>query len=192
MRLAARRPELVRALILFETAGIRSLSRSATVFLGLSSLVRPAKKVARLRRRVARTPRLRRLVFGYWGAADPTTMPAEAVLGWLEGAAESTDTATAGRALLRDDPRFDLGDIACPALVVWGARDRLLPVADGFEFARRLRAPIRVVPGAGHLVIGERPTECAAILEQFLRGLDRVGQVDELPVDAELVGDPRR
>ena len=138
---------------------------------------------------MATTPRLRRLVFGYWGAADPTTMPAEAVLGWLQGAAEATDTATAGRALLRDDPRFGLGDISCPALVVWGARDRLLPVSDGFEFARRLRAPIRVVPGAGHLVIGERPAECAAILEDFL---DRVGEVDELPLDAKLVGDRRR
>jgi pimeloyl-ACP methyl ester carboxylesterase len=187
MRLATSRPDLVRALVLFETAGIRSLSRSTMVFLGLSGLVRPARKVARLRRRVAATPRLRRVVFGYWGAADPATMPAEAVLGWLEGAAEATDTATAGRALLRDDPRFDLDDIACPALVVWGARDRLLPVADGFEFARRLRAPIRVIPGAGHLLIGERPDDCLSILERFL---DRIGQVDELPLDAELVCNP--
>jgi pimeloyl-ACP methyl ester carboxylesterase len=187
MRLAAYRPDLARALVLFETAGIRSLSRSTTVFLILSSLVRPAKKVARLRRRVATTPRLRRAVFGYWGAADPTTMPAEAVLGWLEGAAEATDTATAGRALLRDDPRFELDAIGCPTLVVWGARDRLLPVADGFEFARRLRAPIRVVPGAGHLLIGERPEDCLAILDDFL---DRIGQVDKLPLDAELVGNP--
>ena len=188
MRLATSRPDLVRALVLFETAGIRSLSRSTMVFLGLSGLVRPAKKVARLRHRVAATPRLRRLVFGYWGAADPTLMPAEAVLGWLEGAAEATDTATAGRALLRDDPRFDLDAVVCPTLVVWGARDRLLPVADGFEFARRLRAPIRVVPGAGHLVIGERPEDCLAILDDFLH---RIGQVDELPLDAELVRDPR-
>jgi pimeloyl-ACP methyl ester carboxylesterase len=187
MRLAAAQPDLVRALVLFETAGIRSLSRSAAVFLVLSGLVRPAKKVARLRHRVAATPRLRRLVLGYLAAADPTLMPAEAVLGWLEGAAKATDTATAGRALLRDDPRFGLDDIVCPALVVWGARDRLLPVADGFEFARRLRAPIRVVPGAGHLVIGERPDDCLAILEDFL---NRVGQVDELPLEPELVRDP--
>jgi pimeloyl-ACP methyl ester carboxylesterase len=188
MRLAASRPDLVRGLILFETAGIRSLSRSAAIFLVLSGLVRPAKKVARLRHRVAATPRLRRLVFGYWGAADPTLMPAEAVLGWLAGAAEATDTATAGRALLRDDPRFDLDAVACPTLVVWGARDRLLPVEDGFEFARRLRAPIRVVPGAGHLVIGEQPEDCLAILDDFLDGIRKV---DELPLDAELVGDPR-
>jgi pimeloyl-ACP methyl ester carboxylesterase len=186
MRLAARRPDLVRALVLFETAGIRSLSRAAAVFLGLSGLVRPAKKVARLRHRVAATPRLRRLAFGYWGAADSTTMSAEAVLGWLEGAADATDTVTAGRALLRDDPRFDLADITCTTLVVWGARDRLLPVADGFEFARRLRAPIRVVPGAGHLLIGERPEDCLAILDGFL---NRVGQVDELPLESELVRD---
>lgn len=170
MRLAATRPDLVGSLVLFGTAGIKSLSRQAGVFLAVSSFLRPARKVARFRNRIAASSLLRRAVFGYWGAVDPAAMAPQAVLGWLEGAAAASDTATAARALLRDDPRGDLGEIRCPALVVWGARDRFLPVADGFEFARRLRAPVRVVPGAGHLLIGERPDECAAILEAFLDG----------------------
>ena len=29
----------------------------------------------------------------------------------------------------------------CPVLVLWGARDRQVPLEDGFEYARRLRAP---------------------------------------------------
>jgi pimeloyl-ACP methyl ester carboxylesterase len=46
-----------------------------------------------------------------------------------------------------------------------------VPLEDGFEYARRLRAPIRVVPAAGHLVIGEAPETCAQILEDFLRSV---------------------
>lgn len=168
LRLAARHPDLVSAVVLVESAGIVSATRSAEVFFGLSGAFRPARNAARFRLRIARSPALRRLVFGYWGADDPAALAPEAVLGLLDGAAQTTDTVTAARALLVDDPRVDLETVRCPALVVWGARDRLVPLSDGFEYARRLRAPIRVVPGAGHLVISERPEECAAILEEFL------------------------
>jgi len=88
-----------------------------------------------------------------------------------------------------DDPRQVLDRVRCPTLLVWGARDRLIPLEDGFEYARRLRAPIRVVPAAGHLVVGEQPEACAEILLEFL---DRVGEVDELPFEAELPGQLRR
>jgi pimeloyl-ACP methyl ester carboxylesterase len=52
--------------------------------------------------------------------------------------------------------------------VVWGARDRLIPLEDGIEYARRLPAPLRVVPAAGHLIVGEYPEECAELLLGFL------------------------
>jgi magnesium chelatase accessory protein len=187
MRLAARRPDLVASLALVGSAGIASLTRAAAAFFTLSGLLKPARKAARFRARIAQSDRLKRLVFGYWGAHDPASMSSEGVLGWLEWAGAHGDTATAARALLRDDPRYDIDRISCPTRVVWGARDRLVTVEDGFEFARRLRAPIRVVAGAGHLVIAERPDECAVIIEDFLNG---VRKVDELPVDAELVCDP--
>ena len=86
------------------------------------------------------------------------------------------------------DELFAKGD-SPPAILVWGARDRLVPLKDGFEYARRLRAPIRVLPASGHLVVGELPEACAAALEGFL---DRVGEVDELPLEAELVRQLRR
>jgi pimeloyl-ACP methyl ester carboxylesterase len=55
-------------------------------------------------------------------------------------------------------------------LVLWGARDRQVPLEDGFEYARRLRAPLRVIADCGHLLIGERPEVCArAALEFFGR-----------------------
>jgi pimeloyl-ACP methyl ester carboxylesterase len=90
-------------------------------------------------------------------------------------------------ALIRDDPRRELDDVRCPVLVLWGARDLQVPVADGFEYARRLRAPLRALADTGHLLIAERPEACAAAIEDFL-GSDRVRQVDELPGEAEAVG----
>ena len=55
----------------------------------------------------------------------------------------------------------------CPVLVLWGARDRQVPLEDGFEYARRLGAPIRVIADCGHLLIGERPEVCARAVLEF-------------------------
>ena len=57
-----------------------------------------------------------------------------------------------------DDPRRDLSQIRCPVVVLWGARDPQLPLDDAFEYARRLRAKLRLVADCGHLVIVERPS----------------------------------
>ena len=57
----------------------------------------------------------------------------------------------------------------CPVLVLWGARDRQVPLEDGFEYARRLGAPLRVIADCGHLLIGERPDVCARAVLEFTR-----------------------
>ena len=184
LRLAVSRPGEVTALALVAAAGIVSVTRRAEIWLGITGALRPAKIMTRFRGTFARRPRLRWLPFGLWGAVDPPALDPESVLGFLEGPSQHTDVGTAGRALLHDDPRPDLERVHCPVVLLWGARDRLVPLADGFEYARRLKAPIRVLPAAGHLLVGEQPEECAAIVGEFL---DRVRQVDELPLDAELV-----
>jgi pimeloyl-ACP methyl ester carboxylesterase len=185
LRLAVSRPESVRALVLVAAAGIVSRTRRADLWLRLMGFLRPTRFVTPFRRTFADRPRLRYVPFGYWGADNPPALSPQAVLGFLEGALAHTDTASAGRALVEDDPRPDLGRVSCPTLLLWGARDRLVPLADGFEYARRLGAPIRVLPAAGHLLVGEQPAECAAVIGQFL---DRVREVDELPLEAELLG----
>jgi pimeloyl-ACP methyl ester carboxylesterase len=53
--------------------------------------------------------------------------------------------------------------------VLWGARDHQVPVDDAFEYARRLRAPLRLVADCGHLVIGERPQACLDALAELER-----------------------
>jgi pimeloyl-ACP methyl ester carboxylesterase len=184
LRLAVSRPERVTGLALVAAAGIVSVSRRAEIWLAVTGALRPANVMTRFRGTFARRPRLRWLPFGLWGAVDPPALAPEGVLGFLEGPSQHTDVGMAGRALLKDDPRPDLDHVRCPVLLLWGSRDRLVPLVDGFEYARRLRAPIRTLPAAGHLLVGEQPHACAQVLEDFL---DRVRQVEELPLEAELV-----
>lgn len=168
VRLAIRRPEAVSALVLAAAAGISSATRSARYALTITGILKPGRKIAPHRRRVASSALLKRLVFGRWGASDPPALPPELVEAFLSGPARHTDTVSAAKALVRDDVRPELDHVRCPVLVLWGARDNQLPVGDGFEYARRLRAPLRVIADCGHLLIGERPAACADAITGFL------------------------
>ena len=168
LRLAIRRPDLVGGLVLAGAAGISSGSPRARYVLTVTGFVKPGRRIAPHRRLVARSSLLRTLVFGRWGAADPQALPVEVVEGFLAGPARHTDTFSAAKALMVDDPRPDLERVRCPALVLWGARDNQLTVVDAFDYARRLRAPVRLIADCGHLLIGERPDACADAIESFL------------------------
>ncbi|HZE28878.1 MAG TPA: alpha/beta fold hydrolase [Gaiellaceae bacterium] len=168
LRLAIRRPETVHALVLAGAAGISSATRSARYALTITGILKPGRKIAPHRHRVARSALLKRLVFGRWGASDPPALPPAVAEAFLAGPARHTDTVSAAKALVRDDVRFDLDRVGCPTLVLWGARDTQLPVGDAFEYARRLRAPLRVIADCGHLLIGERPAACADAITGFL------------------------
>ena len=171
LRLAMRRPELVRGLVLISAAGIGSSTRRARQALWLSSLVRPGRFLAPHRARIARSDRLRALVWGSWATPDGTAVSGAATIGLLEGPALHTDTGSAAMALTLEDPRVELDRVGCACVLVWGARDPQVPIGDAFEYARRLRAPLRVVAGAGHLVIAERPEACLDAIRGFLDGV---------------------
>jgi pimeloyl-ACP methyl ester carboxylesterase len=159
--------------VLAAGAGISSTTFRAKAGLRILGVVRPSRVAARYRHEVARSGTLKRACFRLL-AGDPEGMSDEAVLGFLEGSAAVTETASAGAALVADDPRADLHSLHCPVLVLWGARDWLLPLEDGHEFARRLGAPLRALPDTGHLLIAERPEECARLIAEFAarQGLD--------------------
>jgi pimeloyl-ACP methyl ester carboxylesterase len=106
--------------------------------------------------------------------ADPATVTAEMVDEYrrrltVEGAARGFWGLTAPVA----DPqgRVSLADLDVATLVVWGARDLLIPVAE----ARRATAVMAqyrfvVIADAGHAVMEDRPAEFASLLRRFLRG----------------------
>jgi pimeloyl-ACP methyl ester carboxylesterase len=168
LRLATRRPELVQALVLAAAAGISTASRAAEVFLATAATLQPGRRFAVWRDRIARSPRLRALTFDGMSTADGAALSEEAAEGFLTGSRQYTDIWSAARALPVEDVRFDLEGVQCPVLVLWGARDKQIPVDDGFEYARRLKAPLRVISDCGHLLVGERPDACADAVERFL------------------------
>lgn len=168
LRLALRWPADVPAVVLAASAGIASGTRWAQFWLALFGRTKPGRRIAPHRAVVARRRTLRYPVFGYWGASDPAALSERAVESLLVGHASHADTISAARALVRDDPRQDLEGVRCPVLVLWGARDRQVPIDDAFEYARRLRAPLRAIADCGHLLIVERPEACLDAIEAFL------------------------
>ena len=168
LRLAMRRPDDIVGVVLAGSAGISSTQRLRQAMLIIVGLVKPGRIVTRFRDQVARTAALRQLTFGYWLVADPEALTADAVEGFLAPQALHSDTWTASRSLAAGDSRTELESVSCPVLVLWGAADRLVPVQDGVEYARRLRAPLRTIPDCGHLLIGERPDACLEAIRDFL------------------------
>lgn len=171
LRAAALHPEAVRGLVLAAAAGPSSTSPAAHVALTSLGLLQPGKLIAPFRRSWSRSRVGRHAAFGWWGVADPDALEPELAEAFLVGPSRHTNTRLAGRALLGSDPRGELDRVACPVLLLWGAADNWVPLADGMEYARRLHAPLRAIAGCGHLLIGERPDACLAAIETFVSQL---------------------
>jgi pimeloyl-ACP methyl ester carboxylesterase len=170
LHMTLRQPDDVEALVLAAGAGLSIGNVWGRNLLSVFSTVRPGRLAARYRGRVSRSSLLRRFVFGFVSVADPAGLTDEAVEGFLAAHLLHTDVKSAWQALRADDPREELHAIRCPVLVLWGAEDVQVPLDDAFEYTRRLRARLRVIPGCGHLLIGERPDACDSAIEDFLGG----------------------
>jgi pimeloyl-ACP methyl ester carboxylesterase len=168
LRLALRHPQNVTAVVLAAAAGLSIGNVWGRNLLSVFSVVRPGRLAARNRSWISRSPFLRRLVFGAVSVADPLGLTDTAVEGFLAGQLLHTDIGSAWQALREDDPRQELERIVSPVLVLWGAEDVQLPLDDAFEYTRRLHAQLRVIPGCGHLLIGERADACDRAIADFL------------------------
>jgi pimeloyl-ACP methyl ester carboxylesterase len=74
-------------------------------------------------------------------------------------------------ALLSDDVTLLLPRVACPALVVWGALDPLVPLSHGEQYAAQLPdARLVVIADAAHNVMADRPSAFNRVLLDFLDG----------------------
>jgi pimeloyl-ACP methyl ester carboxylesterase len=144
IHLAAEHPSLVRRLVLVDAAGIPPR-------IGARSILRLAYEAAPPRR---------------WG--DPRFLPVI----WTDAVLTGPATVVRGLVhILRDDVRPLLPQIQAPTLVVWGARDGLIPPADG----RALRdgiagARLLVIDRAYHNPMIDRPREFDAAVLRFLDG----------------------
>jgi pimeloyl-ACP methyl ester carboxylesterase len=171
LRAAALRPSAVTGIVLAAAAGISSASRMGRATVTLIGVTKPGRVVGRRRRGVARSRIGRTLTFGWWGVADPAGLDPAIAESFLVGPTLHTDVLTAGRALVASDPRQDLHSVTCPCLCLWGTNDNWVPLADGIEYARRLRAPLRTIADCGHLLIGERPDAVVRAVFEFVDSL---------------------
>ncbi len=172
LRAAVRRPEAVEGLVLAAGAGISSATRIGEATVTVLGVLRPGRLVGRRARGVSRSRVGRTLAFGWWGVADPAGLDPEMAEAFLLGPPQHTDTLSAGRLLVATDPRRDLDRVRCPCLCLWGTDDHWVPLKDGMEYARRLRAPLRTIADCGHLLIGERPVAVAQAVREFVAALE--------------------
>jgi pimeloyl-ACP methyl ester carboxylesterase len=62
-----------------------------------------------------------------------------------------------------------LGGVATPTLVVWGRKDRIVPLECGERYVKALpQARLEVIEGAGHFVEMEKPDELAKLVGGFV------------------------
>lgn len=156
--LAALGPDAVRALVLVDAMGLYVPGEPAAEIFAAGP-----GQVARL---LLHEPR----------AVDP------AALAILDRSADTLDVmarliegqevmARLGWSPYLHDPRLParMARYRGPALVVWGACDRVLPEGHAHAWADLLGARLAVVESAGHLPAVERPDEVAGLVESWLR-----------------------
>jgi pimeloyl-ACP methyl ester carboxylesterase len=116
---------------------------------------------------VARRARLRDATLGVV-ARHPRRLPAPLAAELLRGAGKP-GFLQGFEAVLDYEIRERLGEIACPTLIVWGDRDRLIGVRDADVFAELIPNSRKVIfADTGHVAMLERPDEFNALLTEFL------------------------
>ena len=141
LRLAARRPELVRRVVAIAPAG---LWKRTSTFAYVVPLARTVLQAA---------PRLLPLLARDAVRAGPWSL-------WR-----------AARELLAEDVRDELARVSAPTLLVWGAKDHLVPPTFGEVFRNEIEnARLLVLPGAGHVPMIDSPDSLAEAVTAFLAG----------------------
>jgi pimeloyl-ACP methyl ester carboxylesterase len=165
MVLAARRPDLVRSLVLIDiTPGVDREKAKAIIdfvdgpqsFASFDELLartiehNPTRSVSSLRRGILHNARQE--PDGSWR--------------WrYDRSGHTRDVTDAGDARSSSPLWDELGAVRCPVLLVRGALSPVVDDADVAEARRRLPdIDVVVVDGAGHSVQGDRPLELAALL----------------------------
>jgi pimeloyl-ACP methyl ester carboxylesterase len=162
--LAARRPELVRRLVLAAPAGLAPRRDPIPAVAGRAGSVLIAGR--RLAAPLTGSALARRLLLLGMVSDAAAVSPAEARR-MLRGSRGSRRIAAAIAAVAAVDLRPRLRDL--PVAFLWGADDRVFPTSS-LPALRALvpGAPVEVIPRAGHVPQLERPAEFVAAVERLL------------------------
>jgi pimeloyl-ACP methyl ester carboxylesterase len=171
--LAINFPQRVERLVLVSAAGISTYNHSGATR-ALPGLRRAERVIAAYAGwiaahsdTVARRPGLRNATLGLV-TSHPSRLPAALAAEQIRGAGKP-GFMQALQANLDYDFRDRVPEIACPTLIVWGDRDRVITVRDADRFAELIPGSRKVVfEDTGHLAMLERPAEFNALLAEFL------------------------
>jgi len=171
--LAIAYPQRVERLVLISAAGISTHNHrgSVTALPAMRTLERSlmaaAAWTASKSDNVARRARLRDAALGVV-VRHPSKLEAALAAEQIRGAGKP-GFMQGLEAVLHYEIRERLREIACPTLIVWGDRDRLISVRDADVFAELIPNSRKVVFGdTGHMSMLERPEAFNALLEEFL------------------------
>jgi 2-hydroxy-6-oxonona-2,4-dienedioate hydrolase len=163
LRIAHARPDLVRALVLAGSSGLieRTMVKGAPV--------RPSREW--LEEKIGE-------LFYDKSAMNPGDVDrAHKLLNERGGARAMVKLSKTAR---RDNMTDDLGDIACPTLLIWGRQDIVTPPSAGQGFTE-LMPDARIVwlDGCGHAPMLEAPVPFAKSVRDFLDRLDCISPSED-------------
>ena len=173
--LAIRFPARVERLVLVSSAGVATayirmptwlMSRYAERLIGAAAPLMTASEPQV--RRMATRRGLRRAILGLI-CAHPELISPELAYEVALGSGAKPAAGAAAADLGRYDVRDRLGEIACPTLIVWGAKDRVVPTSGADEFERVIPDTRKVIfDDTGHVPMLERPVRFNALLADFI------------------------
>jgi pimeloyl-ACP methyl ester carboxylesterase len=156
VNVALSHPDRIIGLVLVDAGGVALSPRHKAIMLGALTHMRDLLGTPAILQSVISRPRLRRAALA-GGIGDPATIDAKLAYVLFAGfAAPGFPGAVA--AGIRDEIHTRIGEVAAPALLIWGERDRLVPAQLGRAMAAAMPdARIEVLPGVGHCPMLERP-----------------------------------
>jgi pimeloyl-ACP methyl ester carboxylesterase len=126
--------------------------------------------VADLARAIVSHPRSRRVALGPF-VRYPNRLRADLLWEQIVGGARCPGFGEGLHALIRHDIRERLGTIEMPTMIVWGQSDRVIPLAAGLSYHRRIpHSRLEIFERTGHVPQLERPLRFNSLLDEFLVG----------------------
>lgn len=168
LRLAIRRPELLRSLTLIDTAADPEPGKNRPKYRAMSL-------VARLAGTRPLIGAVERIMFGRAFLEDPTRGPERELLRRRLLALDSVGAMRAlGGVIQRKGVTEELGRIATPTLVLHGEQDRAIEPARAEAMAAGIRgAKLVWIPRAGHTSTLEEPAAITREIAAFVDGVER-------------------
>jgi pimeloyl-ACP methyl ester carboxylesterase len=162
-RIAARRPELLRSLVLLETSADPEEPFAAVQDKALSVVYRFAG-IGPVKQSVLK------IMLGPTFRKDPASKPV--IDEWMRQIEQTDRRGLIGAilAVANRKPVYDeIGSITTPTLVICGADDKPTPLAKSQRIAARIPgARLEVVPDAGHSSTIEQPEAITTLLQKFI------------------------